>query len=256
MANEPIEFMKYDKISDDVYLLGNNVILKFNVSLSKISQDNKRFHFYKEFEYGSRAIGYPKLLTIKRSFDYYLSIENIQKNKVTDEKAFIRIGPYDYFKLMSQLDQVYAWFTDKKYKNLFASNRGKLILTNPVPESALRGYPQNKFLRFVPTIIDKTEGDTSMERGVELDLSDYNNYVVMSLDRFMGFYYTISRFNMYEAAQNLVGYLGFPGGTNRINMGNNNSTKIQYVDELHDSGMVEGVNDRVIDKNKNISSLE
>lgn len=256
MANEPIEFMKYDKISDDVYLLGNNVILKFNVSLSKISQDNKRFHFYKEFEYGSRAIGYPKLLTIKRSFDYYLSIENIQKNKVTDEKAFIRIGPYDYFKLMSQLDQVYAWFTDKKYKNLFASNRGKLILTNPVPESALRGYPQNKFLRFVPTIIDKTEGDTSMERGVELDLSDYNNYVVMSLDRFMGFYYTISRFNMYEAAQNLVGYLGFPGGTNRINMGNNNSTRIQYVDELHDSGMVEGVNDRVIDKNKNISSLE
>lgn len=256
MPQHPIEFMKYDKISDDVYLLGNNVILKFNVSLSKISQDNKRFHFYKEFEYGSRATGYPKLLTIKRSFDYYLSIENIQKNKLTDEKAFIRIGPYDYYKLMSQLDQVYSWFTDKKYKNLFASNRGKLILTNPVPESALRGYPQNKFLRFVPTIIDKTDGETSMQRGVELDLSDYNNYVTMSIDRFMGLYYTISKFNMYEAAQNLVGYLGFPGGINRIDMGNSSTTgKIQYIDEFS-NGITEGVNDRVIDKKKNISSLE
>lgn len=256
MAKEPMEFMKYDKISDDVYLLGNNTVLRFNVSLSKITSEGKRYHFYKEFEYGSRATGYPSLITVKRSFDYYLSIENVQKNKVTDDKAFIRIGPYDYYKLMSQLEQVHAWFTDKKFKNLFATTRGKLVLTNPVPESALRGYPQNKFLRFIPTVIDKAEGETFMKPGVELDLSSYDNYVVMSVDRFMGFYYTMSTFNMYQAAQNLVGYFGFPSGVNRIDMGSGStSSRVLYVDELNTMS-TEGKNDRVIDSKKNISSLE
>lgn len=254
MPIEPMEFMKYDKISDDVYTIGPNCILRFNVSLSKITSEGKRYHFYKEFEYGSKANGFPRLMTVKRSFDYYLSIENVQKDRLTDNKAFIRIGPYDYYKFKSQLDQVYAWFTDKKFKGLYTSNRGKLILMNPVPESALGGYPQNKFLRFVPTIIDKGEGKNSMERGVELDLSSYDNYVVMNIERFMGLYYTISTFNMYLAAQNMIGYFGFPSGCNRIEMGNANSNHYMTVEEF--VGNTDGVNDRIIGSKKNISSLE
>lgn len=254
MPIQPMEFMKYDKISDDVYVLGANTVLRFNVSLSKITSDGKRYHFYKEFEYGSRAQGYPSLITIKRSYDYYLSIENIQKNKITDEKAFIRIGPYEYYRFMSQLDQVKVWFTDKKFKGLFASTKGKLILTSPVPESTLGGYPQNKFLRFIPTIIDHNEGKNSMEPGIELDLSNYNNYVTMDLNRFMGLYYTVSRFNMYESAQNLVGYIGFPTGNNRISMEPNSSNHTISVEEFE--GNIDGVNDRVIGRKKNISSLE
>ena len=45
---EPMEFFKIDKVSDDVYAIGPNVILKFNVSLSKTSQ-GKRYHFHKEY---------------------------------------------------------------------------------------------------------------------------------------------------------------------------------------------------------------
>ena len=250
MAEQAMEFMKYDKISDDVFILGQNTVLKFNVSLSNI-QNGNRYHFYKEYEYNSKSNAYPKLISIKRSFDYYLSIENTQKNKVTDDKAYIRIGPYDIYRFKSQLDQVYSWFTDKKFSKLYVSNRGKLTLTNPVPESSLGGYPMNKFLRFIPTIIESTNG---MERGVELDLSNYNNYVVMSIDRFMGLHYTVSNFNMYLAAQSLVGYIGFPSGMNRFAM--NNTVNGNYFLGEEFSANSEAVNERVIDSKKNISSLE
>lgn len=253
---DPMEFMKYDKISDDVLVLGPNAVLKFNVSLSKMSGD-KRYHFYKEFEYPSKSKEFPRLVTIKRSFDYYLSIENVQKNKTTDSKAFIRIGVSDLYRLRSQLEEVYRWIFDKKFKSLYATSRGKLILTNPIPESILGGYPQNKFLRFIPTVIGK-DGFPD-EKGIELTLSDYNNYVIMNIDRFMGLYYTIINFNMYQCAQSMVGYLGFPSDHThtRISMDSGlASGRHYYLGGEEVEPEIQTVNDRVISSKRNISSLE
>lgn len=256
MAVDPIEFIKYDRLSDDVYNLGPNVMLKFNVSLSKIVGDGKRYHFYKEFEYASKAIDTQTLVTVKRSFDYYLSIENMQKNRVTDDKAFIRIGPQDYFKFLDQLEEALQWFDikNKKYKMLFARSGGKIVLCSPIPECTSSGYPQNKFIRIVPTVIDRNEGNDKMERGVEMDLSSFDNYVIMNYERLRGLYYVVSKFNMYEAAQNLVGYLGIPGGINRFNMGKTSGHGLLAGEEF--AGEIEGVNDRVIGSKKNISALE
>ena len=255
MPIEPMEFMKYDKVSDDVYTIGPNVVLRFNVSLSKITNDNKRYHFYKEFEYNTRAQGIDSLVTVKRTFDYYLSIENVQKDKETDDKAFIRIGASDYYRFKGQLDNVYEWFTNKKYKNLFMKDKGKLILTSPVPDSTVGGYPQNKYIRFIPTIIDKNEGNDKMQPGVQMDLSSYNNSVVMTFDRFMGLYYIICNFNMYQSAQNLVGYLGFQPGLNRFNMSSStNGGRTITVEDFN--GLTSGINERTIGSKKNISSLE
>ena len=55
---DPMEFPIYDKVSDDIFVIGPNAILKFNVSLSKILNDGRRFHFYKEFKYPSKANDY------------------------------------------------------------------------------------------------------------------------------------------------------------------------------------------------------
>lgn len=254
MLIDPMEFMKYDKISDDVYTLGPNTVLRFNVSLSKITSDGKRYHYYKEFEYQSRASNQDTLITVKRNYDYYLSIENVQKNRTTDDKAFIRIGIQEYPKFRAQLEVVYSWFHSKEFKRLFARNKGKLVLTSPVPEDAINGYPQNKFIRFVPTIIDKGEGKDRLEPGIEMDLSSYDNYVLMNYDRFMGLYYLIANFSMYQAAQNLVGCLGLPEGLNRFNMGSAGAEKLITADEFE--GKTEGVSEHTISSMKNISSLE
>ena len=252
---EPMEFIKYDKICDDVFTIGPNTVLRFNVTLSKITNEGKRYHFYKEFEYSSRAN--TPLVTIKRTYDYYLSIENVVKNKLTDEKAFIRIGPTEYCIFRKQLEEACSWFTDKKWKHLFSRIKGKLILMNPIPDSCQAGYPQGKFLSFSPTIINHAEVNEKMEPGVELALGNYQNTVTMNFDRLLGLYYTIQCFNMYVAAQNLIGYLGCPYGYSRINMTSyGGGTPERVIPGEEFIGNIDGVTNRLIGNNKNISSLE
>lgn len=212
---EPIEFFKVDKISDDVYALGPNVILRFNVSLSKVA-NGKRYHFHKEFEYPSRSTDIPTVATIKRSFDYYLSIENMQKDE-KGNKVFIRIGAQEYMIFKRALEVVISWFTNEEYKYLFAKNKGKLIITNPIPEFTIPNLPMQKVITFIPVIIDKGIANDDKEPGVRMYLGDSSSFIDMDLDRVMGLYYIFSCFNMYQSATIMINYLERPEfGTNRF----------------------------------------
>lgn len=214
---EPIEFIKVDKISDDVYAIGPNVILKFNVSLSKVS-NGKRYHYHKEYEYPSKFQDCPSFVTIKRSYDYYLSIENMQKDE-NGNKVFIRIGAQEYMLFKKGLEEAISWFTDSKYSNLFVRDRGKLIITSPSPEFVIRNLPMNKYIQFLPIILNKGISNDDKEPGIRIFLGDNNSYVDINLDRLMGLYYTISCFNMYQSAAIMVNYLERPDfGTNRYVM--------------------------------------
>lgn len=215
---EPMEFFKIDKISDDVFAIGPNIILKFNVSLSKIS-GGKRYHFHKEYEYPSKAVpDMPTMVTVKRSFDYYLSIESMQKDQ-NGNKVFIRIGPSEYMIFKKGLEEAIAWFTDKRYEKLFAYDKGKLILMPPIPGFNIPNLPMQKYIEFLPIIIDRGMANADKEPGVRIILSDPGVYVDINLDRLMGLYYIISCFNMYQAALSIVNYIQRPDfGTNRYVM--------------------------------------
>ena len=215
---EPMEFFKIDKISDDVYAIGPNIVLKFNVSLSKVN-NGKRYHFHKEYEYPSKGIpDQQSLVTIKRSFDYYLSIENMQKDN-NGNKLFIRIGAQEYMLFKKGLEDSIAWFTDSKYSKLFARDKGKLILTSPIPEIRLSHLPMDKYININPVIVDRGIANDDKEPGIRLTFGDANSssYVDITLDRMMGLYYTISCFNMYQAALIMINYIQRPEfGTNRF----------------------------------------
>lgn len=219
---EPLEFFKIDKISDDVYVIAQNVILRFNVSLSKIS-NGKRYHFHKEYEYSPKnKTDQQSLVTIKRSFDYYLSIENMQKDN-NGNKLFIRIGPQEYMLFKRALETAISWFTDQKYKNLFAIDRGKLILTTVDAKCSISNLPMNKYMELYPTIIDHGISNADKEPGIEILFGDPQTTVQINLDRLMGLYYLISGFNMYQSAITVLNYLGRPEfGTNRFVMESGN----------------------------------
>lgn len=214
---EPMEFFKIDKVSDDVYAIGPNVILKFNVSLSKTSQ-GKRYHFHKEYEYPSKDIKNQNLVTIKRSFDYYLSIENMQKDS-NGNKLFIRIGPQEYMLFKKGLEEAISWFTDSKYAKLFARDKGKLVLVSPIPEFKIPNLPLRNYIEFTPIIIERGMAEADKEPGVRITLSDPSKFIDINLDRLMGLYYIVSCLNMYQAALTMVNYIQRPEfGTNRFIM--------------------------------------
>lgn len=252
---EPMEFLKIDKISDDVYAIGPNVILKFNVSLSKIS-NGKRHHFHKEYEYPTKGISeYHSLVTLKRSFDYYLSIENMQKDNFGN-KAFIRIGVQEYILFKRALEVALSWFTDSKYSNLFVNDNGKLRLVAPIPDFKISKLPMQKYIEFIPIIIDYGISNADKEPGVRIILSDPSSYVDINVDRLMGLYYIISCFNMYQSAITMINYIERPEfGTNRFVMGNEHTLSI--IDDRTKSG-ASGIEGRQVNPkgSHNISLLE
>lgn len=217
---EPIEFFQYDKIADDVYVMGMNATLKFNVSLSYKNANKERCSFHREF--GRRTANNEELITIRRSFDYYLSIENIQKPE-NCEKAWIRIGPPEYILLSEKLGEVTKWFTDDKYQKLFSIANNKLTLVGPYPEICIENLPMGKYIKIEPAIIEY--GNGSQAPGVAMYLSNPNNCIMLNVDKFMGLYYSIKSFNMYQSAQMMLNYVERPEyGFNIVRFDNDNST--------------------------------
>ena len=207
----PISYTQnqYDRISDDLCYLSNNVILKMNVSLSRNTDNYGRVHYHKEFEYISKYN--EPLITVRRSFDYYLSIENIKASE-TGEKEFIRIGINDIILLRDTLKKATRWFTDKEFENLFVRKDGRIVMYGRPEPIYMSGLAMQKSLIFEPVVINYNE---DYDIGVRIYLSSINNYADMRLNNFMGFVYLINSINLYESAQLLINYLQRPEfGTN------------------------------------------
>ena len=208
----------YEKISDDLCYLGSNIIVKFNVGLAKKNEEGKRSTFHREYEYEmSKYIDKKSLVSIKRQFDYYLSIENL---KVVDgEKEFIYIGIQDYMNFKQKVLESLKWFNDSEFENLFAKKDDKIIMlgkAEPIDISFSRG--SNKSIRLEPVVVNYENNSLT---GVRLYLCSLHNYVDIDIDRYMGFVYLISNLNMFQSAQIMLNYIGRPAdGTNRFSFGN------------------------------------
>lgn len=195
----PINYIDYDKLSDDVLYLGSNLFLRMNVSLSNKGDQDQRYHFHKEYRYDSKYTSNGKLLSIKRSFNYYLSLDK------TDTKMNIMIRPQDMILFKMNLEQVSKWFSD----NTFGTKGREVILRNRKESIVLPGLAQQRYIQFDPVVV-VWENTGDQTPGVRVTLGDPSIYADISVDRLFALLYTISNFNMYESAQLLVNYLGRP----------------------------------------------
>lgn len=217
----------YDKISDDIYLLGKNVILRFNINLSK-DINNNRVYFHKEFQYPSKYNNNSSLITIRRNFDFYFTIENIYKDEDTGIKEFIRLGITEIMLVQQKLYEVLKWFTDKQFETLYARKGKDLIMLGRADNIKIANLPMDKYLIFEAIVCIY---ETNSFPGVRLYLSSSTNYIDMSVDKFMGFYYLLTNINMYESAQLMINYLERPdNGTNITTYkGNNDNIDMEGV---------------------------
>jgi len=211
-----IDHSKYNKITDDIYLLGANAILRMNVTLS-YTKDNERISYHREVEYFDQSTN-SDIINIRRSFDYYISIENI-KSVNGYNKEFIRIGMPEIMLLRNALNNTAKFFTDKKYENLFGYIKETLTITKKVQPIEISNLPMGRYLVFEPTIV--TYNDIS-NPGIRMYLSDSNNFTEMNVSRFMGFVQLINDINILTCAQIMINYLERPEfGTNIYRYNNN-----------------------------------
>ena len=203
-----------NRISDEIFQLGSNCTVKFNVSLKKQVNENEVF-FYQEFEYNGRKD--QKGISVKKSFDYYMSIENYQKKGDVD-KAFIRIGIKEFPLFKRALAICITWFTSKKYAKLFVKVGRNISVAPPIPEHTINNLPMNKWLRFEPVVHESYIGQ--QEPALRMYLSDSLNYTDITIDTLIGFNELLSTFNFFQVAESMLPKITIPLGTNRIKLDN------------------------------------
>lgn len=197
-----IEYIDYDKISDDLCWLGNKCIVRMVVKLANRAKDGTRYHFHKEFKYEGNYINKKDLITIRRSFEYYISIDSLET------KASTIITIRDILLLRMQLNEAFKWFYDKT----FAIKNDKLIILNKKKPIIVDGLMGGKYLMFEPIVY--VDYEEKQSKGVRITL-DNDTFTDIPVNVFAGFMYVINSIDMFTAAQNMINYIGHPDfGTN------------------------------------------
>lgn len=198
---QPIEFDDYDKISDDMMYLGNNISLRFNVLLSRKASmvDNTRRFFHSEYQHKSKFIDTDSSISIKRTFSYYISID--VGGDRWDSSVMIRIQ--DILALRELLRQATKWLMDNK---TFEVIDGNLICRKRKPIK-FANMPDGKYISFDPVVL---EHDSVQRAGIRMSISSNDVYVDMNTDIFFGFKYLIDTVDMFSCAQNMLNYIGRP----------------------------------------------
>ena len=199
-----IQFTDYDRITDILMYLSNNITLNFNVVLSRKDKFGKRNFFQYEAEYNSKYSDVSKGRSIKRNMNFYFTLDN--KN---DFANGLILKPQDVLLLNMIIEQqILPWFFDPQ-KRIFSITKdgSKLIIKgnfDPV------NYTQSeyKYISFVPIVY--TYEDGTYKEGIRIYLNSQSEVADLDIDRFMGFVYILKNTDMYSAACGLLTYVKQP----------------------------------------------
>lgn len=233
-----VEYIDYDKISDDLCWLGNKCIVRMVVKLANKGKDGTRYHFHKEFKYDTQYINKKEAVTIRRSFSYYISIDSLEYRN-----ASVIITINDILLLRAKIQEAFSWFYDKT----FAMKRGKMIILEKKPPAIVDGLIGGKFIAFEPIVYVDYEDKQS--KGIRITLGDNNVFTDVPIETFNGFCYIIGQINMFESAQNMINYIGHPDfGTNLYTF-----EKSEYASDEQPKNIIK---ERTIEPKKNKSFFD
>ena len=221
-----ITFEDYNKISDDVMYIGSCMVMRFNVSLSKKDKFGERTSYHKEFEYGPR---YDRRNSIRRSYDFYVSIENFKPSE-TGYRDAVRITMADMFHMRNILDTIFKWYFDNSYANMYIQKGTDLLLMNRPDRVGLQLSFDKKIVFEASVFIDKFG---IKHPGLRLYLNNENNFTDMPVDTFLAMKYFIDNLNMYQSAQSMINYMGRPEfGTNSFALPDEENVGMQIEKDI------------------------
>ena len=198
MEVQLIPSLDYDKISDDICYLGNLIYLRFNVLLAKKGKEGQRIFFQRDSKYPSKYTDYQKVITMRRSFDYYLTFE-----KVDDYTTSTMITAKDIILLRIKTKEVISWFSN----GVFQIKDGDITIARKPQPIVIDTLAGGKSIIFEPVICIDTM--TSLQQmGVRFTIGNGSAYVDINVDKFYEIYYHIHSINMYECAVGLLNFIG------------------------------------------------
>lgn len=195
----------FTKIIDRICFLGDALTVNMNVMLTSNDNNGANRPFYNEYEYYSSSIR-GHAVTIKRDFNYYLTIEKQLKGNV---KSSVMIRLTDMFNFINCINSATEWFNKQ---NMFATDdSGRLHLIGEYTPIVITGLASDNFITLIPTVI--LSGD-KYATGIQITLND-DVVSQVQIDKFMGMVYVLNKLDMFISAQAMVNSLNIEKGTNR-----------------------------------------
>lgn len=197
-----IDYTEYDRITDTLMYLNDDVSLNFSVALSRKGRSGDRIFYHYESEFGSDKYG-GKLRSIKRIMKFYFVIDC-----KSDFNAGFILRPEDVEILSRILNlKVLPWYFGTTNEAAFQIVTNNLVLTNFQPETFVQAtIYDSKAITFEPIVMVENEMET---RGVRMSLST-GPVINMTIDKFMGFYHILTTTDMCTLAATMCNYVKIP----------------------------------------------
>lgn len=191
-----LSFLDYNKISDTLMWFTKEISLKFCTSLIWRSENNNigYSHFHAEYNYNFDG---RDCKSINRIIRCYFTIDN--KN---DYKDGIMIGPKDIIPFNYFIEHnIMPWIVSDKLYSMVDNN---LVITGKYKQ---QDFPlsETKYLSFVPIVIQFQ--DRTSCKGLRMVMNKSSNFIDITVDKFMEFYYYIKNTDMYCAASEMLNYV-------------------------------------------------
>lgn len=220
-----MSFNDYEKVQDTLMFLGSKFVLKFNVSLASKDKYGNRKFYYSEYQFESKYLNYGNIVSIKRNFKFYITIEEIMNYQ---NNVFITIG--DMPMLRANLTTAAKWLQDQ---SIFGLNpNGQLSILQDV--STQMNLGQNSALLFEPVVIPMPDGTSG--KGIRMSINDPKNYADMEARNFMGFYELIRNIDMYNAACSIISSLPMTHEDTAINRSDIDMQTTEYKQNISKKG--------------------
>lgn len=199
---QPIWF-DYNKIVDELLILGDGGSIQMNVMLYNRNMKGEKKSFHTEYVMKDKT-GFN--ITLKRKYNFYLSI-----NKSYDN-AYCIITLADMILVKSNLERVAKWFEN----GVFFQKDGHYHIMKQKQKRNIEILlsAEQKTISFTPIVISKSDEREFV--GVEMDLYGKST-IDLTVDRFFAMKYLFDTIDMFTLASNMLNYISRPeNGTNMI----------------------------------------
>lgn len=200
-SHQNIDYTDYDRITDRLMFLSNNIILNFTVTLSKKDKAGNRAHIHSEYEYASKFKNQDMARSIKRDITYYFTLDNSN-----DFGNGLILRPQDIEILKMLLNQqVLPWFFGSN--RVFDIKENKLYIKD-FGSPVVYAQSDYKYVSFNPIVF--TYEDGKYKEGIRIYLNNQDSFADLDIDRFMQFVNIIKCTDMYNAALTMINYVKIP----------------------------------------------
>lgn len=197
------ETLLYNRIQDDLLILGTNAIVKMNLIFYRTKEDRRDF-YYREVQYVDKHGNLVRKMA-RNLLESFISIENLKpmNNEGFREFIVLRGRDLEFFRiyLLPKLEYIVT-HTEEIYEvrdgNMYVNEKGasiKIELNN-----------REKFLVFKPAA-HKMYNDEMMPC-IEIYLNNPYNNTIVSLAGILDFMHFIRNFNIQMYAATMMSYVG------------------------------------------------